>query len=70
MEANTNSPKTGAVPIDVENTTPKEVTRVNSRASEKAGIESSYDAITGVDDEGHRYLTGARLWLVHTGILL
>lgn len=70
MEASGSSPKTDTATIDIEKTAPEEVTRVNSTTSAKAGIDSTPDTITAEDVAAHQYLTGARLWLVQTGILL
>ena len=49
-----------------------EATRVNSRASVHpvGDVAIADDANTEVEDESKYYLSGARLWLVHTGILL
>ena len=48
-----------------------EATRVNSRASvHPVGDVTADDTNTAVDEESKFHLSGARLWLVHAGILL
>lgn len=66
------SPKKEAVTVEAEKAiAPEEATRVNSRTSVQPANESRPDtAIMEAKNEEHQYLTGARLWLVHTGILL
>lgn len=47
-----------------------EATRINSKTSAGAVAESNPETIGLVDEESKYYLTGKRLWLVHTGVLL
>ena len=46
-----------------------EATRVNSRTSAEPTAESNQE-IAALINESKYYLTGKRLWTVHTGILL
>jgi hypothetical protein len=46
----------------------EDLTRVNSKASAHAAPERNSDDATA--NEGQYYLSGRKLWLVHTGVLL
>jgi len=47
-----------------------DATRVNSKTSADAVADSDPETLGLVDEESKYYLTGKRLWLVHTGVLL
>jgi hypothetical protein len=46
----------------------EDLTRVNSKASAHPAQEPTSDDATA--NEGQYYLSGRKLWLVHTGVLL
>jgi len=52
--------------VEAEKLPTEEATRVNSKTS----AERNPETIGLVEEEGKYYLTGKRLWLVHTGVLL
>jgi hypothetical protein len=64
------SEKENVAQVEAEKLPAGETTRVNSQTSAEAVAESNPETIGLVDEESKYYLTGKRLWLVHTGVLL